>query len=111
MGVLGLYDAVNYFFALTLQGVVAMGLVAAITSPYPAMPAGRVDTLSLLYPRFACGVAGDGDLPPIWEAVVQGKGRTEGPDTLNWKLMRGSPLCCWSFGDRMHFSAPPPCLR
>ena len=52
----------------------------------------------------------DGDLPSIWEAVAQGKGRIEGPATLNQALMRVLPSCCRFFGGRDHFSGSLPLL-
>ena len=94
-------DSAIHAFALAMQGVVAAGVSAVVPSPYPYAPAGKVTTLSLLHPRFAV----DGDLPPIWEAISQGKGRTEGLATLNQALMRGLASCCQVFGGRAHFSA------
>ena len=58
-------------------------------SPAPSGPTGKVVTLSFLHPRFACGVAADEDLPPIWESVARGRGKMDGLATLNQALMRG----------------------
>ena len=55
-----------HVFAAALQGVVAAGVSAAVPSPSPSAPTGKVVTLSLLRLRFECGVSVDGDLPPIW---------------------------------------------
>ena len=60
--------------------------------------------------RFACGVAGYNYLPPLWEAVALGRGKTEGLATLNQALMRGLPSCRQVFGGRAHFSASLPLL-
>ena len=79
-------------------------------SPAPSVPTGKIVTLSLLHPPFACGVAVDGDLPPIWEAVAWGKGRMEGLATPNQDLTRGLPSCLRVFGGRAHFSASLPLL-
>ena len=57
--------------------------------PYPSDPTVKFATFSLLHLRFACGMAVDEDLPPIWEAVARGKGRVEGIATLNQDLMKG----------------------
>ena len=52
-------------FVLAMQGVVANGVAAALPSPAPSGPMGKVPTLSLLHLRFVCGVAADVDLPPF----------------------------------------------
>ena len=82
-----------------------MGVVAEIPSPPPAAPAEKDAMLLLMHIFFACVEERDGDLPPIWEAVVKGNGKTEGLATLNQALMRGLPACCRVFGGRAHFSA------
>ena len=88
-----------------------MAVVVSVLPPlYLAVPVGRFTTLSLLNLRFACGVAGDGDMSPIWEVVARGKGRTEGLATLNNTLVRGMPYCCWVFVGRAHFSVSLPLL-
>ena len=69
---LGLSDAHLQAFTAALQGVVTAGVVSSLPSPSPAAPGGRVDRLSFLHLRFACGVAGDSDLPPIWDVVALG---------------------------------------
>ena len=76
--------------------------------PFPSAPTGKFATLSLLHLCFACGMAVDGELPPIWEAFAQGKWRFEGLATLNQALMRGLLSYCRVFGGRDHFSASPP---
>ena len=91
---LRLLDTMVHTFASALQGVVAVGVGAALPSPSPSAPLGRVAVISLLHLRFACGVAGDSDLPPIWEEVARTKGRIEGLATLNQTLLRGI-LSCW----------------
>ena len=40
---------------------------------------------------FPYGVAGDGDLEPIWEEIVRSKVKTEGLDNLNQALLRRLP--------------------
>ena len=60
--------------------------------------------------HFACGVAVDVELPPIWEAVAQGKEKMEGLATLNQALMRGLHSCCRIFGGRDHFITSLPLL-
>ena len=57
---------------MDLRGVVTAGIVLALPSPYPATLGVKVACLYLLHLRFACGVAGNSDLTPIWEAVAQG---------------------------------------
>ena len=79
-------------------------------SPAPSDPTGKVATLSLLHLRFACGVAVDVDLPPIWEEVARVRVKMEGLATLNQALMRGLPSCLQVFGGRAHFSASLPLL-
>ena len=106
LSVLGLSDATLQAFAEDLQGVVTVGIVSALPSPSPAFPGGKVARLSLLHLRFACGVAGDSDVPPIWEAVALGQGKTEGLENLNQALMRGLPSCRKVFGGG-RTSAPP----
>ena len=88
-----------------MQSEVTAGVVTALPSPLPAAPGGEVARLSFLHLHFACGVAGDYDLPPLWEAVALGRGKTEGLATLNQALMRGLPSCRRVFGGRAHFSA------
>ena len=61
--------------------------------------------LLLLHLRFACGVAGDTDLPLIWEEEYRAKGRTKNLTTLKHTLLRGIPSCWRVFGGRAHFSA------
>ena len=74
---LGLSGSALHTFAAALQGVVAARVSAEVTSSAPSALTGKVATLSLLQLHFTCGVAVDGDLPPIWEAVARGKGRME----------------------------------
>ena len=82
MAALGISDAADHAFAAALQGVVAAVLGAALPFTSPATPSGRVEVLLLLHLRSACGVAGDADLPTIWEELARVKGRMEGPTTL-----------------------------
>ena len=70
LAALGLFDSTLQAFAAALQGVVTAGIVSELPYPSPAAPGGYVACLSLLHLRFACGVEGGSDLPPIWEAVV-----------------------------------------
>ena len=85
LAALGLLGATLQAFAEALKGVVTAGVVSAFPSPSPspASPWVKVAHISLLHLRFSCGVAVDSDLPPIWEAVAQGRGKTEGLATLN----------------------------
>ena len=80
---LGLSDATLQAFAAALQGVVTARMVSALPSPLPVAPGGKVACLSLFHFHFSCGVAGDSDLPPIWEAVALGRVNTEGLSNLN----------------------------
>ena len=107
---LGLSDSALHAFALALQGGVAAGVSAEVPPPFLSIPTGKVATLSLLHLRFACGVAADGDLPTIWEAVTRGKGSMEGLATLNQALIQGMPSCCQVFRGRDHFRASLPLL-
>ena len=93
-----------------MQGVLTAGVVLALPSPSPSAPRGKMARLSLLYLHFAYGVVGDDDLPPLWEAVTLGQGKTEGLATLNQALMRGLPSCRRVFGGRAHFGASLPLL-
>ena len=90
---LGLSYATLQAFSAALQGVVTAGVVSSLPSPAPATPEGKVTRLSLLHLRFACGVVGDRDLPPIWDVVLQGRGKMEGLATLNQDMMRGLQSC------------------
>ena len=110
LAALGLSDSALHAFVEALQGVVAAGASATVPSPAPSGPTGKVATLSLLQPHFACGVEVDGDLPTICEAVVLGKGRMEGLATLNQALMRGLPSCCRVFRGRAYFGTSLPLL-
>ena len=103
--VIGLSDATLQAFVAALQVV-----VSAVPSPLPAAPGVKVACLSLFHLRFACGVAGDSDLPPFWETVALGQGNIEGLATLNQALMRGLPSCRRVFRGRAHFSASLPLL-
>ena len=96
--------------AAPLQGVVANWVAAALPSPAPAGPTGKVATLSLLHLRFVCGVAADVDLPPNWESVARGRGKMDGLATLNQALIRGLQSCRRIFGGSAHFSASLPLL-
>ena len=110
VGSIGLTDAVIHLFTAVLQGIAAMLVSAALQSSSPAAPGGRVVYIYILHLLFSCGVAGDGDLTPIWEGVSQGNARIEGLSNLNQVFMRGIPYCCWVFGGRVHFSPSLPLL-
>ena len=105
LATIGLSDSALHAFAADLQGVVADGVSAEVPSPAPSGPTGKVATLCLLHLQFACGVAVDRELPPIWEAVARRKGRIEGIATLNQALMKGLTSCRLVFGGRTHLSA------
>ena len=110
LAALGTNDAAVYAFAATLQGVVATGMGASLPSPPPLALAGRVTAHSLLHLRVACGGAGYGGLPPIWEKVARIKGCTKGLSTLN-QVLRRCLLSCWKvFGGRAQFSTSLPIL-
>ena len=108
---MSLSNADVHAFTSALKGVVMEGVEAALPSSSSAAPVGRVMKLLLLHLRFACGVAGDRDIPTIWEAVDRRKASTEGLATLNKKFMRGLPYCCRVFGGREYLSTPPPLLE
>ena len=76
-------DTTLQAFAAALQVVVASGVVSGLPSPAPDAPVLKFNHLSLLHLRFAYRVEGDSDLLPIWEAVVQGRVKTEGLAILN----------------------------
>ena len=105
---LSLLDSALHPFAAAMQGMVASGVSVVVPPPSKSSPIGKVTTLSLLYLCFVCMMVVDGDLPTIWEAVAQGKGRMEGLDTLNQYLMRGLPSCHQVFGGRLHLGASLP---
>ena len=104
---LGLYDSALHNIAEAPQGVLAAGVSTEVPSPYPSALAGKIATISIFHPRFACRVAVDGDLPPVWEAVARVKGRMEELANLNRDLMRVLPSCCQVFVGRAHFRSPP----
>ena len=83
LGSLGLSNATIQAFVAALQRVVAAGVVSELPFPSPAAPVVKVAHIYLTHIRFACGVVGDSDLPPIWDALVQGRGKKEGLATLN----------------------------
>ena len=66
LAALGISDSALHVFAAALQGLVATGVSATLPSPAPSVPTGKVATLSLLHLRFACGVAVDVYLLPVW---------------------------------------------
>ena len=96
LGDISLFDTTVHSFADALQGVVAVGVVEY--PPYLAAPERRVATILILHLRFDFGVAGNGDMSPIREEVLRGKGRTEGLETINQTVMRRLTFCCWVFG-------------
>ena len=63
---LGISGSAVHTFVSPLQVVVMAGMGLALPSLSPIAPLGRVAALSLIHIRFACGVAADEDLPPIW---------------------------------------------
>ena len=65
------------------------GVVLDLPSSALDASMGKVFRLSLLHLQFAYRVAGDSNLPPVWEAVAQGWGNTEELATLTQALMRG----------------------
>ena len=89
LAALGLSDSALHALSAALQGMVSDGVSASVPSPDPPAPTGKVATLYLLRLRFAYRVAADWELPRIWDAVSQEKGRMEGLSTLNQALMRG----------------------
>ena len=90
---LGLSDSTLHAFIAVQQCVVADGVSAEVPSPSPSVLTVKVAKIYLLHLRFVCGMEVDGYLHPIWEAVAQRKGRTEGIATLNQTLIRGLPSC------------------
>ena len=98
-------DSSLHAFAAPLQGMLAARVGAAVPSPSPYAPMGKVAKITLLHLYFACGVTLDGDLPPICEAAAQGKGRMERIATLNQSLMQVLASCLHVFGGRTHFSS------
>ena len=87
----GISYVATHAFVVALQGVVVSGVGKYLLSPSPATPAGRVADLLMMNLRFTYGVAGDGDLEPIWEEVVSFKERKEGLANLNQALLRRLP--------------------
>ena len=107
---LGLYNYAIHTFVEFLKEVVVALVGALLPSPSPEAPTGKVVTRYLLHFCFLCGVAVDGYLPPIWEAVVRGRGRVEGLATMNQALMHDLPSYRRVFGGRTHFSASLPLI-
>ena len=110
LAALGVSAATVHAFVDVLQGVVVVGVGAALPAPSPAAPSRRFAALLLLHLRFSYGMAGDTYLPPIWEEVSRMKRRMEGLATLKKTLLRGIPSCRRVFGGRVHFSASLPLL-
>ena len=65
LAALGLSNYDLHAFTLSLKGMVAAGVRAAVPPPSPSAPTGKVATLSLLHLRFSCVVAVDEVLHPI----------------------------------------------
>ena len=88
LAALVLSDATLQAFATALQCIVTARVVSALSSSSPAATWRKVAHLYLLHLRFTCGVAGDSDLPPIWEAVDQGRwiSDTSSPGTAVEKI-------------------------
>ena len=76
LAVIGISDATPHAFAAALKGVVTELVGAALHSPSPVAPPGRVAALLLLHLCFTCCVAKYEDLTPLWEEVDRVKGRT-----------------------------------
>ena len=110
LAALSLLDTTLQAFTAALQGMVTAGVVLALTSPSPAAPGGKVAHLSLFHLHFGCRVAGDSYLSSIWEAVAQGRDKTEGVVTLKQALLRGLPSSHKVLEGRAHFSASLPLL-
>ena len=70
LGDLGLSDDAFHALAAVLQGVVAVVVTSEFPYPSSDAPEGRVVNLLFLQLRLTCGVAGYGDLHPIWEALA-----------------------------------------
>ena len=77
LAALGLLEYAIHAIAADLKDMVVDGVSAEVPSPAPSALTGKVATLSLLRLRFSSGVAVDGGLPPILEAVVRVK-RSDG---------------------------------
>ena len=83
LAALGLSYSTLQAVSTVLQVMVTAGMVSDIPHPTPVSPGGIIIHLSLFHLKFTCGVMGDIDLPPFWEAIAQGQGKTEGLATLN----------------------------
>ena len=90
---LGLSDSALHAFAAALKVVMAAGVSAAVPSPSPSAPTGKVATLSVLHLRLTCGVEVDWYLPPILGAVSRVKWRMEGLATLYQALVKSLSSC------------------
>ena len=97
LGDLGIFDAAIHAFTAVLQGVVAAVVGVSLPYPSPISPEGRVVAILILHFCLAYGMVGYGDLPPIWEEMSRGKGRTDEMATLNQTLIQGLLSCNWVF--------------
>ena len=62
----------------------------------------------LLHLRFAWGVPGDKELPPIWDtAAYLGKGKTEGLATLNQMIIMRAPVLLMGLLGESTLQRPP----
>ena len=61
----------------------AAGVVLELPLPSPSARVLKFTHIYLTHICFACRVVGDSDLPPIWDVMVQDRGKTEGLATLN----------------------------
>ena len=98
LSAIGMLEYALHAFTAALQGVVAAGFSMAVPSPAASDAMGKIATLSLLNLCFTCGMAVAGYLPPILEAVAQGKGSMERLSFLNQYLRRGLQSYRWFFG-------------
>ena len=83
----GIMDVLVKTLAAALKGVLVERVGVSHLDPSPAMTAVRVADLSLMQPFFACRVAGDGVLVPIWEEVARSKRMADGLVILNQALL------------------------
>ena len=74
-------------FEAALQGLVTAGVVSALPTLAPAAFVGKFSRLSLLHLCFASAVVGSINLPHIWGALGQFRGKIEGLATINQALM------------------------
>ena len=107
---IGLLGEIIQEFAAAMQGVVAAGVVSALPSPSQSTPMVKVSCYISASPILCVRCGGRNKLPTIWDAMTQGKGKTEGLATLKQALMRDLTSFRKVFGGREHFSASLPLL-